>query len=69
MNTKLTLKLSSDVIERAHIYAKENNTSISRMVENMLREITSGSGSSQSAGISHQVKKIQGILKTNKRKK
>ncbi len=40
MDTKLTLKLNKNVIELAKKYAKENNISISRMVENYLRAIT-----------------------------
>ncbi len=40
MDTKLTLKLNKSVIELAKKYAKENNISISRMVENYLQAIT-----------------------------
>jgi hypothetical protein len=41
MDTKLTLKLNESVIELAKKYAKENNISISKMVENYLQAITS----------------------------
>ncbi len=40
MDTKLTLKLNKSVIELAKKYAKENNISLSRMVENYLQAIT-----------------------------
>ena len=40
MDTKLTLKLNESVIERAKQYAKENNVSLSRMIENYLQAIT-----------------------------
>ena len=40
MDTKLTLKLNESVIELAKKYAKKNNISISRMVENYLQAIT-----------------------------
>jgi hypothetical protein len=40
MDSKLTLKLKVSVIEQAKQYAKENNISLSRMVENYLQAIT-----------------------------
>ncbi|MGV8947244.1 MAG: DUF6364 family protein [Lutibacter sp.] len=40
MDSKLTLKLKGSVIEQAKQYAKENNISLSRMVENYLQAIT-----------------------------
>lgn len=36
MNTKLTLSLDKDIIERAKIYAKEKNISLSFLIENYL---------------------------------
>ncbi len=36
MDTKLTLKLDSTVIEQAKIYAKNKNTSLSQLIENYL---------------------------------
>jgi len=41
MNTKLTLSLNKDVIEMAKTYAKENNISLSFLVENYLLKIIS----------------------------
>ena len=41
MNTKLTLSLDKDVIERAKIYAREHNVSLSSLVENLLLKIIS----------------------------
>lgn len=40
MDSKLTLKLNEGVIERAKKYAKDNNISLSRMIENYLQAIT-----------------------------
>ena len=40
MDSKLTLKLNESVIERAKQYAKENNVSLSRMIENYLQAVT-----------------------------
>jgi hypothetical protein len=36
MDTKLTLKLDSTVIEQAKIYAKNKNTSLSQLIESYL---------------------------------
>ena len=41
MDTKLTLKLDKTVIEKAKIYAAEHKQSLSFMVENYLKAITS----------------------------
>jgi len=40
MDSKLTLKLNESVIERAKQYAKENNISLSRMIESYLQAVT-----------------------------
>jgi hypothetical protein len=41
METKLTLKLDKTVIETAKQYAQKNNRSLSKLVENFLRNLTS----------------------------
>ncbi|XWN37755.1 MAG: DUF6364 family protein [Balneola sp.] len=41
MKTKLTLSLDEDVIEQAKAYAKDQETSVSSLVENYLKAITS----------------------------
>lgn len=41
MNTKLTLNLNKEVIERAKVYAKEHNISLSFLIENYLQKIIS----------------------------
>ena len=41
MNTKLTLSLNKEIIERAKIYAKEHNVSLSSLIENYLLKIVS----------------------------
>jgi hypothetical protein len=40
MDTKLTLKLDESVIEKAKIYAKNQQTSLSRLIENYLFALT-----------------------------
>jgi hypothetical protein len=41
MDTKLTLKLEQTIIEKAKKYARNNETSISKLLENYLMKITS----------------------------
>ena len=40
MDTKLTLTLEKDVIEKAKLFARSRNRSISDLVENYLRALT-----------------------------
>lgn len=41
MNTKLTLKLNQEIIERAKHYASEKKLSLSKLIENYLNSLTS----------------------------
>ncbi len=41
MDTKLTLKLNQEVIEKAKQYANEKKLSLSRLIENYLNALTS----------------------------
>lgn len=41
MDTKLTLKLNQEVIEKAKQYASEKKLSLSRLIENYLNSLTS----------------------------
>lgn len=41
MNTKLTLSIDEDIIQRAKLYARDNNVSLSFIVENYLLKIIS----------------------------
>lgn len=63
MDTKLTLKLNERVIKLAKEYAKENNISISRMVENYLQAITSKKN--KHIEISPLVKSLTGVIELN----
>jgi hypothetical protein len=40
METKLTLRLNDDVIERAKIYARNHKVSLSKMIESYLDSVT-----------------------------
>lgn len=61
MHTKLTLSLNENVIEQAKKYAKENNISLSRMIENYLKAITENKTKKQE--ISPLVKSLTGVIK------
>ena len=41
MSTKLTLSLKKEIIERAKVYAKEHNISLSFLIENYLQKLIS----------------------------
>ncbi|PCE63870.1 DUF6364 family protein [Sediminicola luteus] len=40
MNTKLTLSIEQEIIEKAKMYAKSNNRSLSDLIESYLRSLT-----------------------------
>ncbi|MFW0715827.1 DUF6364 family protein [Pedobacter sp. N23S346] len=40
MDSKLTLKLNQEIIERAKLYASEKKLSLSRLIENYLDSLT-----------------------------
>jgi hypothetical protein len=60
MDTKLTLKLKESVIEKAKKYAKTQDTSLSRLVENYLLNITNEKDSKNE--ITPLVKSLSGII-------
>jgi hypothetical protein len=60
MDTKLTLKLKQSVIEKAKEYAKDQRTSLSRLIENYLLNITNEKDSSDK--ITPLVKSLTGII-------
>lgn len=41
MDTKLTLKLNKEIIEKAKVYASVNQVSLSRLIENYLSSLIS----------------------------
>ncbi len=65
MDTKLTLKLDQQVIEKAKIYAKSRKTSVSKLIQNYLQHITEKSPK-QEDDISPIVKSLSGIIKLPK---
>lgn len=58
MDAKLTLKLDKAVIEQAKSYAKEQQTSLSRLIENYLSVLTAKDKKTDEFEISPYVKSI-----------
>ena len=65
MNTKLTLTIEKEVIEIAKKYAKENDQSLSEIVENYFKFVTVERVKSKEKPLSPRVRKLRGILKTD----
>ena len=64
MNTKLTLTIEKEVIEIAKEYAKDKGQSLSEMVENYFKILTSAKIKVNEKQLSPKVRKLRGIIKT-----
>ena len=64
MNTKLTLTIEKEVIEIAKEYAKDKGQSLSEMVENYFKILTSAKRKINEKELSTKVIKLRGIIKT-----
>lgn len=60
LETKLTLRMRKDVIERAKEYAKANNASLSGIVESYLDSLTNPSN--PDLELTHIVKSLSGVI-------
>ena len=60
MDTKLTLKLNREVIDRAKLFARDQQTSLSQLIENYLLHLTREGGSG--IPVSPLVKSLSGII-------
>jgi hypothetical protein len=60
MTTKLTLTIDDQVIDSAKAYAREKGESLSGIVENYLKSITTPD--EQSPAISDRVSKMMGVI-------
>lgn len=70
MSTKLTLSISDkNLIEEAKQYAKEQDLSLSRIIEDYLKSLTSRRkvGNSKNLTISPIVESLVGIIKTGEK--
>ena len=64
MNTKLTLTIEKEVIERAKDYAKDKNRSLSDIIENYLKMLTNEQQKSKK--LSPVVESLKGSFKIPK---
>lgn len=63
MNTKLTLRLNDNVIERAKIYARNHNISLSRMIESYLDSLTKqNADEKEMISITPLVESLSGVI-------
>lgn len=60
MKTKLTLRLNKQIIERAKDYAKNQNISLSELIENYLKSLTKRED--KSPKISPLVESLTGVI-------
>jgi hypothetical protein len=58
MDTKLTLKLDQEIIEKAKLYASNKKLSLSRLIENYLNSLTSEKPEGNDIHISPFVKSL-----------
>lgn len=65
MNTKLTLTIDQSVIERAKKYARKKERSLSDLIENYLKALTTEESSKQNE-LSPTVKSLKGSFKMPK---
>jgi len=62
MDTKLTLKLDKKIIEKAKIFARQNNISLSALVEKYF-EVLTEKDHEKEPDLSPTVKALSGIIK------
>ncbi len=62
METKLTLRMDEDVIERAKIYARNHKISLSKMIESYFNSLTETNDISNEIKISELVESISGVI-------
>jgi len=62
METKLTLKLNDNVIERAKIYARSHKISLSKMIETYLDSVTKHKEEGKKISITPLVESLIGVI-------
>ncbi|OBX26393.1 hypothetical protein LX77_01327 [Gelidibacter algens] len=67
MNTKLTLTIEKEVIEKAKRYAKQKNRSLSDIIENYLKILTIEERKQSDQPLNPIVKSLKGSFKTSKK--
>lgn len=66
MNTKLTLTIEQEIIEKAKEYAKGKNRSLSDIIENYLKILTKEEGAKDPNKLNPIVKSLKGSFKMPK---
>ena len=66
MNTKLTLTIEQEIIEKAKQYAKEKNRSLSDIIENYLKALTKEGRNNSSQKLHPMVESLKGSFKMPK---
>lgn len=66
MNTKLTLTIEKEIIERAKSYAKEKNRSLSDIIENYLKILTEKEQKNKDQKLNPIVESLKGSFKMPK---
>ncbi len=67
MRTKLTLTIEKEVIEKAKQYAKGKNRSLSDIIENYLKMLTTEERKQNQKSLNPIVKSLRGSFKTYKK--
>jgi len=62
METRLTLRLNDNVIERAKIYAKSQRISLSKMIETYLDSLTREKDGDSKTPITPLVESLSGVI-------
>lgn len=62
METKLTLRLNENVIQRAKIYAQSHKISLSKIIESYLDSITKQKDEKQKTPITPLVESLSGVI-------
>lgn len=62
-SSKLTLSMEPEVVYRAKKYAKQRKTSLSKLVENFLDELSKQQLATETTEIDTDILKLTGILK------
>ena len=66
MNTKLTLVLEQEIIQKAKEYAKKKNRSLSNIIENYLKSLTKDDSTRTVRNVSPITKSLRGSFKLPK---
>ncbi len=62
METKLTLRLNDNVIERAKLYARSHDISLSKMIESYLDSLTKEKKEENKTSITPLVASLSGVI-------